>query len=114
LGPEGDKYDTWDCQIHLIESKMFDETKITGVKSKLTPEKRLAILRLKYWANLVNKKLRVSTDNNFKIYSPSIYEAVLERNITSTDDFIADHRKSVPEKFIQIFDSATRQVEKAI
>jgi hypothetical protein len=110
LGPEDDKLDTWECQIHLIESKMFDESKITEVVNKLNPEKRLTILRLKYWANEVNRTLKATTNGHYKIYSPSIYEAVLDKKINSVDAFVDFLKPSVPEKFQKPFEMAIIQV----
>lgn len=110
LGPEGDKYDTWECQIHLIKRELFDQTKITAVKEKLTPEKRLLILRLKYWANLANEVLKPTTNGNYKIYSPSIYEAVLDNGIDTVKDFVQSHKYAVPKKFEKAFSLAVGQV----
>lgn len=111
LGPEDDKLDTWECQIHLIGPQMFDQSKITEVMNKLNPEKRLAILRLKYWANEVNKTLKAITNGNYKIYSPSIYEAVLDKKIDSVDGFVDSLKQSVPEKFQKPFEMAVSQVD---
>jgi len=110
LGPENDKYDTWECQIHLIEQDKFDETKVTEVKNKLTSEKRIAVLRLKYWANLVNNVLKPSTNGNYKIFSPSIYEAVLDNNIHSIPKFIENLKPSVPDQFKEAFELAVTKV----
>jgi hypothetical protein len=112
IGPENDKYDTWDCQIHLIEPNMFDETKITGIARRLTPEKRLVVLRLKHWANSVNKILMPTTNNNFKIFSPSIYNAVLDKNIDSVEEFIKFYRQTISAKFQKVFDRTVNFVSK--
>lgn len=110
LGPEHDKYDTWECQIHLIEQDTFDEAKATDVKDKLTSEKRILILRLKYWANLVNNVLKPTTSGNYKIFSPSIYEAVLDKNIHSIPEFIENLKPTVPDEFKEAFDLAVDKV----
>ncbi len=111
LGPEDDRYDTWECQIHLIDQGTFDVNKITHVRDRLTPEKRLTILKLKYWAHQVNRTLRADSEGNFKIFSPSIYEAVLEHDTVTIDQFVVHHRKSVPERFLSIFDNATMKYD---
>lgn len=103
-GPENDKYNTWNCQIHLIDPAKFDESKITKVLDKLSTEKRLIILRLKHWANQVNQKLMLITNGNFKIYSPLIYEAVLEKNINTIPDFLSYYKKIMPKRFYKVFE----------
>ncbi|MFC1751422.1 hypothetical protein ACFL2V_21830 [Pseudomonadota bacterium] len=114
LGPEGDKFDTWECQIHLIEPDKFDESKITNIKNKLSPEKRIVILRLKYWANLVNEVLKPTTNGDYKIFSPSIYEAVLNNDVSDVDMFIQKFKQSMPDQFTEAFDLAVTKVSEKL
>jgi hypothetical protein len=111
MGSESDKYDTWECQIHLIEPRMFDETKIAEMKRKLNPQNRMIILRLKWWAHEVNRMVKALTNGNHKINSQSIYEAVLDKEITSVDMFLESYRPSVPDLFQRAFKFAITQVE---
>lgn len=110
MGPEEDKFDTWECQIHLIERTKFDESKVVDVKKQLTPEKRLTILRVKHWADQLNKILMSKTNKNFKIFSRSIYHAVLEKNVDSVTSFIQDYTPTVPENFKETFQLALNQI----
>ena len=103
MGSNNDKYDTWECQIHLIEKDKFDRTKLDNIKSKLNSENRLTILRIKYWANQMNKLLLGKSNGHYKIYSPSIYEAVLDNNISTIDEFIEKYKVSVPSEYKQLF-----------
>jgi hypothetical protein len=111
VGPEEDKFDTWECQIHLIDRAQFDESKVTEVKNKLPPEKRLTILRIKHWTDQLNKILMSKTNNNFKIYSPSIYHAVLENNEETVTSFVENYTTTIPERFKETFQLALDQIE---
>jgi len=77
--------------------------KLDNIKSKLNSENRLTILRIKYWANQMNKLLLGKSNGHYKIYSPSIYEAVLDNNISTIDEFIEKYKVSVPSEYKQLF-----------
>ncbi len=103
VGQDGDIVDFWEVQIHLQKRDTFDQSKIDGIKNKLTDNNRLQILKIKYWANKVNKFLKIRSDGNFKITSPSIYEAVLEKGVTTEKEFIDYIKLIVPHDYEIIF-----------
>ncbi|KKQ36330.1 MAG: hypothetical protein US54_C0072G0004 [Candidatus Roizmanbacteria bacterium GW2011_GWA2_37_7] len=70
----------------------------------------MTILRIKYWANLVNKVLKPTTNGNYKIYSPSIYDAVLDNGVETVAGFLQAFKPLVPEKFKKAFELAINQI----
>lgn len=110
MGFDNDKYDTWECQIHLIEKDKFDITKFEDIKNRLNADNREIILNLKYWAHKVNKILLGESGGHFKIYSPSIYEAVLNNRISTPQQFIEYFKKLVPEQYNKLFISTINKV----
>ncbi len=103
MGRNGKKFDPWDCQIHLINRKTFDQNIVKATKSKLTPDNRLTVLRIKYWANAVNKRLLEVSGGHFKIQSTDIYPLVLSGKVKSIKEFISVYWVSVPDKFRKMF-----------
>lgn len=110
LGPEGDKFDTWECQIHLIEPNMYDAQKITTVQNNMNSEYRITILRLKYWAHNLNNLLMAMTNGNYKIASPTIYHAVLNDKVESIERLVEHVQPSVPHQFRDAFAFALTQI----
>ncbi|PIP52807.1 hypothetical protein COX08_04405 [Candidatus Beckwithbacteria bacterium CG23_combo_of_CG06-09_8_20_14_all_34_8] len=88
LGPDQDKNNLWEIQIHLITKDKFDERITKNLISKLNYTNRLTILRLKWWANKINRNLLFESNGHFKIQSIWIYEAVMHQNTTNIRTFI--------------------------
>ncbi len=88
LGPDQDKHNPWEIQIHLITVDKFDKTILENIKSKLDEKTRLTILKLKWWANQVNRELLYKSCGHFKIHSVWIYEAVLNNEISEISELI--------------------------
>ncbi len=99
LGQEQDETNSWECQIHLIKANKFDADFLNDMKEKLTEEKRVIILQLKYWANEVNKVLKEESKGNFKIPSMAIYTAVLEKGIKTIPEFVEYFIEKVPREW---------------
>ncbi len=110
MGSDNDKYDTWECQIHLIEKDKFDITKFEDIKNRLNAENREIILKLKYWTHKVNKILLGESGGHFKIYSPTIYEAVLDNQISTPQKFIEYFKDTIPEQYKELFNIAIEKV----
>jgi len=102
MGRSGDKYDTWECQIHLQDKTAFNPQMIKSVTDKLTPTNIITILRIKYWANQINKSLLKKSNGHFKIQSTDIYPLVLNGSVTTIEQFIPAYLPTVPEKFRQL------------
>lgn len=95
IGRSGERFDTWECQVHLIERKSFLSKGVEELRHKLTPEKRLIILRIKYWADQINKKLLLKTDGNYKIQSTEIYPLVLSGEVSTIEGFVREYLPTV-------------------
>jgi len=98
LGPDLNKNNSWEIQIHLITKVKFDENIIKDLKVKLNDKNRLTILKLKWWANKVNKTLLFVSNGHFKIQSIWIYEAVLDHEIINIKAFVEFLRSKISEK----------------
>lgn len=103
LGSDNDRDKTWEVQIHLIDKTKFDPKLSEDIKSKLTTDKRISILRLKNWAEGANGKLRNKVGDNFKINSSYIYKAVLDNGFHNILAFVKYFEKFVPEKYKAVF-----------
>lgn len=97
LGPDQDKHNPWEIQIHLITVDKFDKTILENIKSKLDEKTRLTILQLKWWANQVNRELLYKSCGHFKIQSMWIYKAVLNNEISEISELI-DYLKNKIDK----------------
>lgn len=106
-----DKYDTWSCQIHLLERTTFDPNIVNSIKGKLAPNKRLTILRIKHWANELNKKLLEKSGGHFKIQSTDIYPLVLDGNVMSIENFLEQYPSKVPSRFRQLFQDEVQNLK---
>ncbi|SRR6266404_920137 len=103
VGPDEDRLDPWEIQIHLQTKDVFDEKKVEEIKNKLTPDLKLVIFRLKYWAHEINKILKIKSDGNFKINSTHIYNSVLDKKINTVDGFIKHFIDLAPEEYKELF-----------
>jgi hypothetical protein len=82
-----ERKEDWEIQIHYQDASAFDSSRLENLKQKIDTPNKIAILRLKSWADIVNKTLKDKTGNNSKIQSVWIYDAVLEKEITGVEDF---------------------------
>jgi len=110
IGRNGNKFDTWECQIHLIEKDKFESEKIPIIKSKLTKENRVLLLQLKYWANEVNKDMSPLTKGHFKIQSVWIYDAVLNKGVGTIEDLVETIKTYVPLDYREIYSKSVATV----
>lgn len=102
MGRNKDKFDTWECQIHLQDKTAFNPQMLKSVTDNLTPIIRVTILRIKYWANDINKSLLTKSNGHFKIQSTDIYPLVLNGSVTTIEQFVQIYLPTVPEKFRQL------------
>ena len=54
--------------------------------------------------------LKPTTNGNYKIYSPSIYDAVLDNGVETVAGFLQAFKPLVPEKFKKAFELAINQI----
>jgi len=99
IGRSGDKFDTWECQVHLIERKTYLSKNVEELRQQLTPDKRLVILRVKYWASQINRQLLLRTGGNFKIQSTVIYPWVLAEKVRTVEMIRELYLPTVPMEF---------------
>jgi len=98
LGPDQDKNNPWEIQIHLITSDKFDERITKNLISKLDDINRSIILKLKWWAGEVNKDLLFKSKGHFKIQSTWIYEAVLNDKVDNILDLLNFLKNKISQK----------------
>ncbi len=77
----------WEVQIHYQPSSAFDNNKLAAIQSKVTAENKPTAIRLKLWADKLNTAIKDRTNGNAKISSAWIYEAVLDKNVSSISGF---------------------------